>query len=180
MRLIADMEVDSGEKFDPAAPHKLWLQAAKTDDGGYRPDYHQVISPYLHEDFGTEAINLRLQQEARGASLSRIGSLAGITLFDKVIQIRNRGVSDPLRAWNFNTKTSEPCEVFNGELGYVMPHLFDKNWKWDGFRLKRFRVSFSRKEHLAVGYGRDLGKYEQGGRTKWIKEEKPEDNLDLA
>src|SRR5262249_675930 len=49
------------------------------------------------------------------------------------------------------------CEVFNGELGFVQPHLFDKNWKWEGFRLKRFRVSFARKEHLAVGYGRDLG-----------------------
>ena len=179
-RLIADMEVDSAEKFDPAAPHKLWLDAAKAGDGGFRPDYHQVISPYLHEDFGTEAVNLRLQQEARGASLSRVGSLAGITLFDKVIQIRNRGASEPLRGWNFDTKANEPCEVFNGELGYVMPHLFDKNWRWEGFRLKRFRVAFSRKEHLAVGYGRDLGKYEEGGRTKWIKEEKPEDNLDLA
>jgi hypothetical protein len=53
-RLIADMERDNDEKFEPAAPHKLWLDAAKTDEGGYRPDYHQVISPYLHEDFGTK------------------------------------------------------------------------------------------------------------------------------
>lgn len=179
-RLIGDMEQDSGEKFDPEAPSNLWMTAVKTEAGGYRPDCYQVISPYRHEESGTEAINIRLQQEARGSALTRVGAIAGITLFDKVIQIRNRGASDPLRAWNFETRASEPCEVFNGELGYVMPHLFDKNWKWSGFRLKRFRVAFSRKEHLAVGYGRELGSYKQGGRTKWIKDEKPEDNLELA
>ena len=163
------------------APHKLWLEAAKTEEGGYRPDYSQIISPYIHEDFGTEAVNLRLQKEARGESLKRVGSISGITLFDKVIQTRNRGASDPLRAWNFKTKANEPCEVFNGELGYVRPHGFDKNWKWEGFRLKHFWVTFSRKEHLAVGYGKKLGSYkDKGGRDKWIKEEKPEDNLELA
>jgi len=179
-RMIADMEEDTGQKLNPEAKYKLWMDAAKTKEGTLRPDYHQVISPYLHEDFGTEAVNLRLQEEVHGDFVSRIGSLAGITLFDKVIQIRNRGASDPIRAWNFNTRTSEPCEVFNGELGYVMPHLFDKNWKWSGFRLKHFRVGFSRKEHLAVAYGRDLGYYEEGGRKKWVPEEKPEDNLELA
>ena len=155
-RLVSDMEEDTGKKRDPEAPHKLWLDAAKTEEGGYRPDYHQVISPYIHEDFGTEAVNLRLQKEARGESLKRVGAISGITLFDKVIQTRNRGASDPLRAWNFKTKANEPCEVFNGELGYVRPHGFDKNWKWEGFRLKHFWVTFSRKEHLAVGYGKKL------------------------
>lgn len=180
-RLVSDMEEDTGKKRDPEAPHKLWLEAAKTEEGGYRPDYSQIISPYIHEDFGTEAVNLRLQKEARGESLKRVGSISGITLFDKVIQTRNRGASDPLRAWNFKTKANEPCEVFNGELGYVRPHGFDKNWKWEGFRLKHFWVTFSRKEHLAVGYGKKLGSYkDKGGRDKWIKEEKPEDNLELA
>ncbi|WP_263356156.1 AAA family ATPase [Acidicapsa ligni] len=182
-RMVSDMEQDSGEKLDPVAPHQLWLNAAKTGGQAYRPDYHQVIIPYLHEDFGTEAVNLRVQREARGSSIDRIGALAGITLFDKVIQTRNRGGSDPLRAWNFKTKTNESCEVFNGELGYVTPHGFDaqnKKWQWNGFRLKRFSVQFSRKEFLAVGYGRQLGNYVKNGKTKWIKEEKPEDNLDLA
>jgi exodeoxyribonuclease V alpha subunit len=180
-RMVADMEEDSGKKLDPTAPHKLWLDSAKTTKGSFRPDYHQVISPYIHDDFGTEAVNLRLQKEARGESLKRVGAISGITLFDKVIQIRNRGVSDPLHGWNFNTKANEPCEIFNGELGYVLPHGFDSSkWKWSGFRMKRFAVSFSRKEHLAVGYGRELGKYVLSNREKWIKEEKPEDNLELA
>ena len=182
-RMITDMEEATGQKSDPEAPHKIWLEAVKSKNGGYRPDYHQVISPYLHEEFGTEAINLRLQQEARSASLGRLGTLGGITLFDKVIQIRNRGASEPLWAYNFKTRTNETCEVFNGELGYVVPHGFDakdNKWQWKGFRLNRFSVKFSRKEHLAVGYGRKLGSYQQGGRTRWIKEEKPEDNLELA
>ena len=46
--------------------------------------------------------------------------------------------------------------------------------------MKRFSVLFSRKDHLAVGYGRELGKYVQNGRERWISEEKPEDNLELA
>ncbi len=182
-KMIEDMEQDTGDKYDAQAPHQLWLAAAKGGSPNYRPEYQQVISPYLHEEFGTEAVNLRVQQEARAGSLSRIGSLSGITLFDKVIQIRNRGASDPLRAYNFTTKSNEPCEVFNGELGYVMPHVFDatkKQWQWKGFRIKRFSVQFARKEHLAVGYGKKLGSYEHNGKTKWIKEEPPEDNLDLA
>lgn len=181
-RMVADMEEDTGEKIAPEAKHKLWLQAAKAEDGnGYRPDYAQVISPYINEEFGTAPINLRLQKEARGESLRRIGSLAGITLFDKVIQMRNRGASDPLHAYNFKSKTNEECQVFNGELGYVKPHGFDKEkWKFANFRMKHFAVSFARKEHLAVGYGRELGKFTKNGRGKWIPEEKPEDNLELA
>lgn len=180
-RMIADMEEDTGTTVDPDAGHKLWMEAAKSEDGYLRPEYHQVISPYVHEDFGTEAVNLRLQKEARGGGLERIGSLSGITLFDKVMQTRNRGASEPLHAYNFKTKTNEPCEVFNGELGYVRPHGFDNSkWKWSGFRMQRFSVSFARKEHLAVGYGKELGKCMKNGRERWINEEPPEENLALA
>ncbi len=180
-QMIADMEEDTGTKIDAEATHKLWLAATKSEDGHFRPEYHQVISPYVHEDFGTEAVNQRLQKEARGGGLERIGSLSGITLFDKVMQTRNRGASESLHAYNFNTKTNEPCEVFNGELGYVRPHGFDKNkWKWGGFRMKRLSVSFARKEHLAVGYGKELGKFVSNGKERWIKEEPPEENLALA
>jgi len=178
--IVADMEEDSGTKLDKAAPHKIWFEAARSKSGDLRPEYHEVISPYIHEDFGTEAINLRLQKEARGDAVTRVGTLAGITLFDKVIQIRNRGASDPIYAWDFNQRASVPCEVFNGELGFVQPHLFDKNWKWQGFRLKRFRVTFARKEKLSVGYGRDLGHYEKAGKKRWLRDEDPEDNLELA
>ncbi|WP_211325519.1 ATP-dependent DNA helicase [Roseimicrobium gellanilyticum] len=180
-RIIADMEEDTGTKVDPEAQHKIWIEAAKSEEGPLRPEYHQVLSPYIHEDFGTEAVNLRLQKEARGGRLERVGSMAGITLFDKVMQVRNRGASEPLHAWDFNKRANVACEIFNGELGYVKPHGFDgSKWKWSGFRMKRFSVCFARKEHLAVGYGKELGKTLKNGKERWIKEEPPEENLELA
>jgi exodeoxyribonuclease V alpha subunit len=183
-RIISDMEEDTGEKFDPDAAHTLWISALRGTAKYPRPEYHQVLSPYRHEDFGTEAINLRIQQEYRGVSLKRIGQLAGITLFDKVIQIRNRGASDSIWAYNHKTRDNEEANVFNGELGFVIPHPFDKS-KWQvpektHFRLKHFQVCFSRKQHLAFGYGRDLGYRLVKGKKRYLPEEKPEDNLELA
>jgi exodeoxyribonuclease V alpha subunit len=183
-RIIADMEEDTGEKYTQEAAYKLWLAAARGPGDYPRPDYHQVISPYRHEDFGTEAINIRIQQEARGYGMSRVGQLAGITLFDKVIQVRNRGISDPIWAYNHQTRQNEPSSVFNGELGFVAPHALD-GAKWQApekthYRIKRFQVRFSRKEHLAFSYGEYLGYAMAGTKKKYLQDEKPEDNLELA
>ncbi len=179
MRL--DMEEDSGESFDPEAPHSLWLSAPRNEVGGLRPDYHQVITPYRHEDFGTEAINLAIQQEARSTAISRIGLLDGITLFDKVLQYRNRGVSDAIWAYNSEDRENQPVSIYNGELGFVVPHGMDgKKWKGQYFRLDRFQVRFSRKEKYAVAYGNKLGYAMVNDRKKWLPNEKPEDNLELA
>jgi len=183
-RLVADMEEDTGTKRDAEAPHTLWIHAARGKEKYPRPDYHQIISPYRNEEFGTEAINLRVQKEARGASLTRVGQLAGFTLFDKVIQIRNRGASDSLYAYSHEAGGNVAANVFNGELGFVVPHGMDgKKWmvpEKTHFRLTRFQVRFHRKEGLAFAYGKKLGSYEQNGRTRWIEEEAPEDNLELA
>ena len=95
-RIISDMEEDTGQKYDPNSPYKIWLAPVGSDQ--YRKaDYHQVITPYRHEPFGTTAINERIQRESHGGSIDRIGQIAGITLFDKVIQYRNRGAID--RIW---------------------------------------------------------------------------------
>jgi hypothetical protein len=180
-RMIADMQEDTGLPFEPEAKHKLWSAAAKGIGNHWRPDYHQVITPYRHEDFGTEAINLRIQKEAHGGAMDRVGQLAGLTLFDKVLQNRNRGESDPIWAYNSDTRKNEQVNVFNGELGFVVPHGIDSGkWKSPYFRLSRFQVRFSRKEHLAVAYGRKLGYVTKNGRKWFLPEEKPEDNLDLA
>jgi ATP-dependent exoDNAse (exonuclease V) alpha subunit len=183
-RIIADMEEDTGEKFNPEAAYKLWLAAACGSGKNARPDYHQVISPYRHEDFGTEAINIRIQQEARGYGIQRVGQLAGITLFDKVIQIRNRGASDQIWAYNHLTRQNELSSVFNGELGFVAPHALDGS-KWQApertyYRIKRFQVRFSRKEHLAFSYGENLGYAMMGTKRIFLPDEGPEDNLELA
>jgi hypothetical protein len=181
-RMIKDMEEDTGQPFDPAAAYKLWGLAAKGASPHWRPDYHQVITPYIHEDFGTDAINLRIQREARGGSLDRVGQIAGITLFDKVLQYRNRGASDPIWAYNFESGANEQTNVFNGELGFVVPHGLDgKKWKTPFFRLTRFQVRFARKEYLGVSYGEDLGVATlKSGKKKYLPDEPPEDNLELA
>src|SRR5262249_14821692 len=67
-RLIGDVEEDSGEKFDPRDSSKLWMSAAKTEAGAYRPDCYQVISPYLHEDSGTEAKGQAYGKRAKQAA----------------------------------------------------------------------------------------------------------------
>ena len=106
------------------------------------------------------------------------GQLEGVTLFDKVIQYRNRSGRDRIWAYNRETGKTEPIDVFNGELGFVKPHAFDKSkFKWDGFWFKHFQVVFSRKGNYWVGYGQDLGRKPNG----WaLRRENPEDNLELA
>lgn len=184
--MIEDMQSDTGSKFDPEAPHALWNEACKEkSDQQYPPqraDYLQIISPYRGELFGTEPLNAEIQKHLHG--IPKDGSpdanriLDGIMLYDKVIQFRNRPKSNPINAYNVQTKQTESVEVFNGELGFVRPHPFDKQkLRWSGFRLEHFQVHFSRKEHLWVGYGRKLGK---GPDDRWLPEEKIEENLELA
>jgi len=79
-RMIADMKKTPAPSWTRRKPHMLWLNAAKGKEQNPRPDYHQVIRPYLHEDFGTEPINEHIQKVARGVGLKRVGQLAGITL----------------------------------------------------------------------------------------------------
>lgn len=180
-RMIADMEEDTGEKHDSDAAHKLWAAAAKGDGNIWRPEYHQVITPYRHESFGTEAINHRVQKEARGGGLDRIGHVNGITLFDKVLQFRNRGKSDSIWAYNFEARENQQVEIYNGELGFAVPHPFDgKKWTSPYFRLKRFQVQFARKSDLRVAYGQQLGYTEIKGKKRPLPNETPEDNLELA
>jgi len=147
--IVADMENDAGVSFDPERPFDLWGKAFQGDGEGRRANYQQVISPYRGELFGTEHLNAVLQGHSNSYNLETKGQLGGITYFDKVIQIRNRYASDPLRAYNTRTKKQEKIEVFNGEIGFTKIHAYDaKKWKWPNFRLGQFQVVFSRKEHL--------------------------------
>ncbi|MCA9030242.1 MAG: ATP-dependent RecD-like DNA helicase, partial [Planctomycetaceae bacterium] len=185
--MVRDMERDSGESLNPDRPFDLWKKACETDGGnGYkrqRAEYNQVISPYRGELFGTEPLNEEIQKHIKGIPREEQPDfnrqLDGVMLFDKVIQITNRSLSnrEPVYGYNPETKTSEKVEVFNGELGYVKPHGFDgKKWMWDEFQLKHLQVQFERKKHW-VGYGSKLGKDKD---DKWIPEAKVENNLELA
>tara|TARA_R110000868_G_scaffold409926_4_gene696573 strand:- start:11957 stop:15601 length:3645 start_codon:yes stop_codon:yes gene_type:complete len=185
--MVRDMERDSGESLNPDRPFELWKKACETDgDNGYkkqRAEYNQVISPYRGELFGTEPLNEEIQKHikgiARGEQLDFNCQLDGIMLFDKVIQITNRSLSnrEPVYGYNPETKKAEKVEVFNGELGYVKPHGYDgAKWKWGEFNLRHFQVQFEHKKHW-VGYGSKLGKDKD---DKWIPESKVENNLELA
>ena len=158
--IVTDMEQDTGLSFDPERPYELWKAALEDkgdgDDDNQRqcPEASQVISPYRGELFGIEHINQVLQQHRNGWWLENKGALGGVTFFDKVIQVINRTQSRPIKAYNTQTRKNEWIEVFNGEIGLIKIHGFDHNkWKWGGFRLGRFQVVFSRKQHLWVEYG---------------------------
>jgi exodeoxyribonuclease V alpha subunit len=154
--IVADMERDTGLSFDPERPDKLWEAALKEDEGEDRrlcPEATQVISPYRGELFGIEHINQVLQQHRNGWWLENKGSLGGVTFFDKVIQVKNRAGSRCIKAYNPQTRKPAWVEVFNGEIGLTRIHAFDaKKWKWGGFHLEQFQVTFSRKQHLWVEY----------------------------
>lgn len=167
-RLIKELETDmsahTGQALNEDKPYELWRTAFE-----WMPEKYQVLTPHRAELHGVEALNEALQQRVARGTMNWFGAVDGITLFDKVIQYRNRPKSNPIWAYNFNTRKSERSEIFNGEIGFVQKHGFDA--KKNRFRMKRFQVKFARKDHLGFAYGRDLP---NGGS------ESVESNLELA
>ncbi len=154
--IVSDIEVDTCEKFNHDRPYELLTKAAKGNDTNPRPSYFQILSPYRGEEFGTENINLELQQFFNGYNARNKGTLGGITIFDKIIQFRNRPKSDRYWAYNHKSGRKEQIEVYNGELGYTKPHAFErKNWKWSDFRIRRFQAWFARKENYWIEFSSD-------------------------
>lgn len=171
-RLTKDMAEDAKTAPGTLPFHELWNKAFN-----WRPEYAQILSPYRGELHGIEALNHAVQQAKSSAFLKK-GTLDGITLFDKVIQIRNRTVSDPIYGYNPATKHLEQIDVFNGELGFATVHGYDqKYWRMPDFRPKRIAVGFSRKGDIRINYGSDLGQLPTG---KYVPNQKVEDNLELG
>jgi hypothetical protein len=166
-RIIADMEAKTGVKLNEAKPWELWDRAWGNGEGGKNPLYQQILSPYRNEEYGTNVLNGLIQDEARGSMKEKVGLLGGITLFDKVIQCRNRGSSEPITAYNWEKRQQEKVNVFNGEIGMVEPVGYERTkWPTRYFKFEHFSVKFARKEHLGVEYS----------KTR----DKPEENLELA
>lgn len=152
--VIRDLESDTGLRHNVDEPFEIWAKAFKIHDyGNQEPDYMQIISPYRGEFFGVDNINLWMQGTFNRHNVENKGTLDGITLFDKIIQYRNRTRSNPIKAYNIKTRIQEDIEVFNGEIGFAKPHGFDhKRWWREGFRLSRFQVTFKRKKDFWVEY----------------------------
>ena len=177
--LIHDMESMTGMK-DYAGLDKLWQQAIRKEDGSSNPDVIQIISPYRGEYYGTDALNV-LMQEDFNPYWSHRYNLDGISYFDKVIQFRNRPKSDMAYAYNLETKAVEQHEVYNGEIGLVLMHPFDRKNKRYNYisTIERFQVAFSNKDrqNLRYNYGREYGRNDKGW---YLPEQKVQDNLELA
>jgi hypothetical protein len=128
------------------------LKKDMEEDKAGNTEKHQIISPYRGELFGTEHINSYIQQNLNNYNITNKGNLGGITLFDKVIQFVNRAGSNCYWAYNIKNSESEKIDVYNGEIGFVKPHSFDKNWKWNQFIIRRFQVVFTRKPEFFVDF----------------------------
>jgi ATP-dependent exoDNAse (exonuclease V) alpha subunit len=176
--IVKDLETDTGAKYDPNNPFEICAQAFKIQNyDNQEPDYMQIISPYRGEFFGVDNLNLWIQETFNKYNVENKGTLNGITYFDKVIQYRNRTRSNPIKAYNMQTRQQENVEVFNGEIGFVIPHGLERGkWRLKGFRLFRFQVIFKRKEHLKVNYGTKCAKNNKGQYLN----ENVEENLELA
>lgn len=175
--LFNDLEKESGEKISPDDFYKISsLLFGSNEDK--RADRHQILSPYRAELFGTENLNLLMQSKVNKNILQNKGAKSGITLFDKVIQFKNRTKSKPIYAYNSKTGKNEKIEISNGEIGFTKPHGLDTHkWKNNNFRIERFQVVLEgRKDHY-INFGRDLGKDSNG---KYLPKEDPEENLELA
>lgn len=154
--IISDLEDITKTRRNSRKPFELWSQAYNIRQyENQRPDLLQVISPYRGEYFGVNNLNLKIQSAFNEEHLKGKGAIAGITLFDKVIQFVNRTKSNPIKAYNTETKKIDKIEVFNGEIGFVIPHGYDnKKWWHSDFVLSRFQVVFKRKNKLWAEYAR--------------------------
>lgn len=175
--LIEAVEAKMSEQvgYEGEQPYQLWRTAL-----GGNPTAYQILTPHRGEMHGVEALNEACQTRIAETVISKIGSVDGITLFDKVIQVRNRPKSDPIWAYNISTRETLKLEIFNGEIGVVKLFGSDKKiWKTlktgYGPRLKRFAVHFTRKPGITIGYGKEVP---HGG--KYRRNERVEDNLELA
>ncbi|EGD46136.1 Exodeoxyribonuclease V [Ruminiclostridium papyrosolvens DSM 2782] len=119
------------------------------------PDNFQIISPYRNEEYGTESVNQLMQQTFNNYNYEKHGKLGGVTYFDKIIQYINRPKSYPYYAYNFSSRQVERLEVYNGEIGFMVPHAADKLWSKPFFRLSKFQAKFKGKETFGIEFNSD-------------------------
>lgn len=175
--LISAMEtrMTGGAGVGQRQPYQVWREALGTD-----PTAFQILTPHRGELHGVEALNKACQSRVSNFIIERIGTVDGVTLSDKVIQIRNRPKSNPIWGYDSTTKRKLRVEIFNGEIGTVQSFGFDaKLWNTVktgyGPRLKRFAVQFTRKPGITVGYGKDVPHDKSYKLTEPV-----DDNLELA
>ena len=159
-KISNDIVTDGAETETKSATH--WSNVLKNNINAF-----QILSPVRGELYGVDHINQVCQKFKSKYWLDR-GSVDGITLFDKVIQIRNRPASNPIKAYDFNKRDVVDVEIYNGELGIIEPCKWPKNAKeWGNLAVKDLCGKFHNKQHLKINYF---------GHT----ENKPQNNLELG
>lgn len=158
---------------DLGSLQKSWQEMIKEN-----PEAIQIISPYRGEFYGTSSINLLMQKTFNPYGSKKL--VDGIGYYDKVIQVTNRPKSNMAYAYEDSTKKNIRAEIYNGEIGRVIPHGLDyKNnkYKWQG-NIEHFQVVFSGKSRqgLRYNYGKNLGWCDK----EYISNQKVLDYLELA
>ncbi len=180
--MIEDMRKMTGREtveYTPEFQNKLWQEVLKGEKEYTQvPERMQIITPYRGEFYGSDALNLLMQGTFNNKWASRF-KLEGITIYDKVIQKINRPKSNMALVYDFEKNEGCEAEVYNGEIGIVGPHPYDKKSVHYMNRLQKFSVKFSNKnkQKLLYNYGKVATKLKSG---KFIKDQSVEENLELA
>jgi len=173
--IIADLEAQTGEKADLDKLYNLWGKAIRLTAEYPDPTYLQILSPFRGEFYGTDYLNIFFQ-ELFNSYQAKKGQLDNIALYDKVIQFRNRPKSKPISAYSWAEKKNVKIDIYNGEIGFVNPHPFDKTKAGSPFfQLKNFQVKFNRRNDFNINYGFRKDDY---GRIMF--HEPVEENIELG
>ncbi len=172
--VISDLEKETGEKAEEGKFYNVWGKAIRNGSKYPNPSAIQFLSPYRGEFYGTDYLNTFFQNLFNGYQANKT-QLDGIALYDKIIQFRNRPQSNKISAYSWNEKKNVKIDIYNGELGFVNPHPFDKNTGWSEFRLQKFQVKFERRDEYSVNYG-----YLEGYDKKPMFYEPIDENIELG
>ncbi len=172
--VISDLEKVTGEKAEEGKFYNVWGKAIRNGSKYPNPSAIQFLSPYRGEFYGTDYLNTFFQNLFNGYQANKT-QLDGIALYDKVIQFRNRPQSNKISAYGWKERKNVKIDIYNGELGFVNPHPFDKNTGWTGFTLKNFQVKFERRDDYSVNYG-----YRQDDYGKAMFYEPIDENIELG
>lgn len=191
--LVKGLEDEHGIQYNE---ERYWELLGKTfeDNGIKRANKFQIISPYRSELFGTDALNTFFQSKLNASNFERQLFVDGISVFDKVIQYKNRPKSNPILAYISKEKCTMHVNIYNGEIGFTRWHnkdtkaikdeatdtWFNPRHRAPFFRLERFTVNMQGRD-AHIPFGKKLGKYKTK-KEYWndLREEKPIDNLELA
>lgn len=173
--IIKDLEEQTGEEAEPGKFYNIWGKAIRLTNDYADPTYLQILSPYRGEFYGTDYLNTFFQELFNGYQAKK-SQLDGIALYDKVIQFRNRPKSNQISAYSWTEKKNVKIDIYNGEIGFVVPHPFDKTKVGSPYyRLKNFQVKFDRRNDYNINYG-----FRKDFYDKVMFNEPVEENIELG